>query len=257
MQYSSVYYLMLISMIMVAVRPSFLGSRSGVLIFFLALGMFTSYFDFLTYPTATLVFAITLFAFQRCSFDKMSFLLVFGAVVVWCLGFFGLWVSKWVIASMVTGQDVISDALGQAQFRTSNLWGDGIHAFTIAEMIKRLLAHFKPILICIPICCFVFVCLVDAIRKMRSRGLGFERAGWLIAEFAFIALVPVIWYVAMRNHSMIHDYMSFKTLSGTIFAVTTALATLAYKDLLDGGRVRYIPIAEGLDQRHKRSANDK
>lgn len=222
-------------------RPLFLKNRSNVLVLFLVSGMLTSYFDFLTYPLVVLCFPLVIYVFQQRALGCDGFLMILGFITVWLVGYLGMWMPKWLLAACVTGQDVIVDAMNRARFRISTLWGDGAYEFSLSEMGRRLMRHFKPIAVGLPLCSFMLVCSIDLIRKTRVHSVGMGQSKWFIGSFVLIALLPIVWLLVLKNHSMIHDYMSFKTLSGSIFAVTTRLAFLAYRDPMNMHRVNTCP----------------
>ena len=40
----------------------------------------------------------------------------------------------------------------------------------------------------------------------------------MVLSFAVVILLPFAWYAVLKNHSYVHDYMTYRNLAVTIFA---------------------------------------
>ena len=56
------------------------------------------------------------------------------------------------------------------------------------------------------------------------------------AALAAVALWPVVWYCVLQNHSRLHFWMTYKQLSVTVFAASSALRVLS--GIGEGGSCR-------------------
>ena len=227
MQFSSIFYIFNIAMLVLLIFYEKLKAKNYFGYAFLIIGIVTSFFDFLTYPLATLVMPLTIIMwFDESKTYREKFLTAFKFGVFWAIGYFGFWIAKWLVGSLITGENLILGAINQAKFRTT---GD------VAYEQNKILVRLPFILNTRPIfnlrnaiaLCFVFVIFVVAVVAFRKQ-YKFQ----LVKSFSFlvIALLPILWYLVLSNHSFVHYWFTFRTYIGTIFAVT-ALAAYGFKDL--------------------------
>ena len=85
---------------------------TGMGILFLVSGMITSYLDFLTTETITLTVPLLLILWiagrqEEQEMGKHPFVMAGKAVTAWGLGYLGMWIMKWLIASVVLSQNVM------------------------------------------------------------------------------------------------------------------------------------------------------
>ena len=125
------------------------------------------------------------------------------------------WIGKWLIASMITGYNMISDATAQASVRTSHAndyTGQKITVFH--TWYNNLCVIFKwPYIIMI----IVFICLLVINLKisLRSRISGNMDQ---ILSLILLMILPFIWMALMPNHSYIHCFFVYRTLSVSVYA---------------------------------------
>lgn len=227
MQFSSVFYIFNITMLLILLFYEKLKQKNYLGYFFLGVGIVTSFFDFLTYPVATLVMPLVLVMwFDDADNIKDKFLTAFKTGVFWAVGYFGFWIAKWCIGSMITGENLITGALEQAKYRTT-----GDVSYEANKLLVRLpfILNTNPFInlrniIAVAVCLVFFVAMIVVLRKQY-------KFSW-VAFFGFIviALLPVLWYLVLSNHSFVHYWFTFRTYIGTIFAVTT-LMVYGFKDL--------------------------
>lgn len=126
----------------------------------------------------------------------------------WAVGYAGIWIAKWLLASVLTGYD-ISDAAQQISVRTAtefmnvdmSLWG-------IASFI---FAH-KTIFFALATVTIAFISLT--IWQYQRNPLLFKKYSYLL----LIAAFPLFWFLAIRNHCVIHYWFVWRLSAITIFA---------------------------------------
>ena len=52
------------------------------------------------------------------------------------------------------------------------------------------------------------------------RGFRFRFSGAVCVPLLFISLYPFVWYAVIRNHSMVHYWMTHRNLAVTFFCLT-------------------------------------
>jgi hypothetical protein len=211
LQYSSVFYVMSAGVLYLLCYRETWHSPHAPIYYFLVLGIATSYFDFLTYPLATLgipmVFFFSMDVSDRVCADFKKIILF---SLAWGCGYVGMWASKWVLASILTDQNVIANALETLLLRTSHSSGTA-DEFSVLQMYIR---HFKGFLknpVTIIAVFYLCFCIVRVIRNKGS----------LIREmivFGTIAMMPIVWYFVASNHSFVHWWFTCKGLVVTAFS---------------------------------------
>lgn len=193
---------------------------------FLLTGILTAYFDFLTYPIAT--FGIpAIFCVARCRDSHFTEKLVQMVKngVSWVFGYAAMWFSKWLLASLLTSENVILDAISAMHLRSSTETNDIRISLLgcLLENFRRFLATpFTLLVIGFAAMCFL------RIRKENNRT-------WkqTMIPYCILAFAPVVWYTALRNHSSIHSFFTNKACIVSIMALLCGLAEGAHRSVSD------------------------
>ena len=165
-----VYYVVLVMMIIMLDHNDSLNKDNRYCIFFTVSGIATAYFDFLTYPFASLgiptVLYILLNANDRIKLSKkISFMIK--TAMSWGFGYVGMWSGKWLVSSLLTGNNVIQNALNAASFRINGTW-NGV-PMTWSEKLKGLFSYLSTMhglcFVAIPV---ILVIILIAIRVYIS-----------------------------------------------------------------------------------------
>ena len=195
--------------------------------YFLLIGMATAFFDFLTFPILTLVLPLSLYAIQSEE-PRLSRLLppLFMAAAAWCLGYAGLWAGKWAAGSLLTGRNLMTDALRTLETRTAarDVEGDAVSIFSGFFACLRVLFS--------PISAAALLCALAALLpfSLRARFVQGEGGGAKRLCLLLIAALPVLWTLAACNHSLEHSFFAYRTLAASFFPLTLAAAPLRRVD---------------------------
>lgn len=191
---------------------------------FLYCGILTAFFDFLTYPISTFgvpMLVYLLLSDSETTESKLSAIIKNG--LSWCIGFAGMWASKWVLASIITGENIIANGIGAVANRTSNFSPDGTSKYSIyACEIKNFKTFFKTPATLIVIMLLAFL-IVKCIR-MKKRS--FEDNVRILFPFFLTGLAPIVWYAFATNHSMIHYWFTNKACVISILAILFGVSCL-------------------------------
>lgn len=224
LQYSSVFYIYTIGCILLLYKVEKWKYTHKYIYFFFIIGILTSYFDLLTYPLLTFGMPFILYVcinrdpIIKVVLNNIKFLLC------WGFGYIGMWMGKWIIATMFTGENIILDALNSIVNRSSmnDLQGN---AFSLIDVIHLNITEFLQTPIIILVVMYILICLFLIIKRDLAKDL----ANNFIA-LSICVLLPFIWYMGASNHSYIHFWFTYRELTITAFSLMCICAKTLHKN---------------------------
>ena len=228
LEYTWTYLLMLLAS-MVGIQLMFKKRYKAMGVFFLICGMVTNYLDFLTTETLTLTVPLLLMLWVEHKQNgqentKTSVHITGKAAVAWGFGYVGMWMMKWLIASIVLSENVmpyVSEHIGE---RIGGDLGIGLLQYIFGAIwnnIKCLfpfeygvIGAFTGIaLVIIP----VYVGYVYYGKHINKK---------CVILYTLIGLIPYIRYAILHNHSYLHCFFTYRAQMATILAVVLILEQL-------------------------------
>lgn len=188
---------------------------------FLLIGVLTSYFDLLTYPVLSLCIPLTFICLLTMP-DKDNELPIkefIKLVVLWGVGYIGMWSGKWLIATIMTGDNIIKDAILNILYRASSVSDDsGTRvSFTVLDVLAcnfGVYAHWIYAALIVVVLAFSsYLRYVKGYRSIieLNRNIG--------VELLLIMVIPIAWYIVIGNHSFVHYWMTHRSIAGIFFAL--------------------------------------
>lgn len=208
LQYSTCFYLMFLSMLAVMLYPGLTSTSRSLSLTFFIIGGITSFFDFLTTPQLTLGMPLLVcLLIQR----KQEMRTIIIASIAWGIGYALLWASKWVIGYGLTGFNLLADAAEQIGVRTSQQYY-GIE-LTIPTMLQFIIfGEERPLGWKIP----ALILSLSIAYIFLQKGLKVQRQClWLL----LIAMIVPIWFLLMRQHSIMHLWFTLRAFLVTIYSL--------------------------------------
>lgn len=184
---------------------------------FLYSGIAVAYFDFLTYPLMAFgipaVFYVLLMRQQRSEYT-LARLIQSG--IVWGWGYAAMWASKWILATLFTSENVLRDAFSQAALRSSSSTAvSGISCSAISALFANLgLFFFTPASLAV----LAFI-LYTAYKMYRAGHLPWTQLQGQLLFYSLLGVLPVLWYLLLRNHSYIHSWFTKNALSVFVLCI--------------------------------------
>lgn len=217
LQFNTVLIITFLSMLLmllieerVKIEDTFFGG-----VFFLIVGAMTSYFDFLTYPLVTLGVPLVLWISLDMQKELVSNLKrICGVSIFWGIGYGGLWGLKWLIGDIVTGKSVLSDAVEQVVYRTSDKVSDQV--ITFSKLLRELLSSMRQYtwMFLVLLIGIYFIWRVVMTKKVKIK---------MIITYAVIGIFPLIWFYVLKNHSYGHHWFTYRELAITVFAASSCM----------------------------------
>ena len=178
--------------------------------------MATSFFDLLTCPLLSfavpMIFYLLLEKDQSNIKDNLCKIFLFG--IIWSVGYVGMWVSKWIIASIILNENIVTDALNQLLFRTSSVGYSRIGA-----ILSNVLVYKKKSYLII----FLLIAIYY-IKRLRDYRNNISKNNLKeLSPFFVIAMIPFVWYFILSNHSTIHFWFTYRDLFIFFFSIMCSL----------------------------------
>ncbi len=223
LQFSSCFYVFIISSIWLLLMDKEKRRNWAYLVFLFA-GILTAYFDFLTYPIATfgIVSLIYLLLFEKDTLEKKIADMITNGWC-WILGYGGMWAEKWIMASIVTEDDIIKNAIRALKQRTGTISVEGGAYYGVVSCeIDNYLAFFKT-----PITILSILYIAFLIYKLRkNKDLLKSDIKQIILPYILVSMLPVIWYALTLNHSTNHSWFTNKACVTSFLALLFGLVSL-------------------------------
>lgn len=218
LQYSPCFYIMMLALYALLIgREKLTDTKRNYL--FLLTGVMTAYFDFLTYPLITLgvplIFYLVLDGNCLPEKQRSSWKNLFLHTLSWGIGYVGMWSSKWVIASVLTGENIIYDAFSQIAYRSGYFTEK--HSYYDTLKLNLGVCNTRvilPALICVAACIVIF--------RIKKRIVADRKRFPIVGAILFVSLYPFLWYLFTKDHSCSHSYFTWRELGISVFGILTA-----------------------------------
>lgn len=226
LQFSTVLCTFLCAMLALLYLPEKTFAGHGLALLFVMVGMATSYVDYLTYPIASfgmpMILCLFLFPLDGWKAQAKRFFL---CGLCWCLGYFGMWAGKWVIAGMF-GNEVWfwPNLWAKISERSSDVSGD--QALSYGMVLRSIVGVFCKRAYLLAFLAASLLWLAARVRRRRLPRACRKGRSPLLALLSVIALLPFAWYLCTQNHSYNHAFFTSRALCVTLFAAGCALTSL-------------------------------
>ncbi len=201
----------------------------GAPLFFMLVGAVTAYSEFLQFPLITLGFPLVFSVAIGRQSPGQNFRNAVLCAFAWGCGYFGMWIAKWLLASLFTSRNVIKDAMNQIAVRfsstTKGQTGDDISRL---DAVKRNLnvLNKRPVVMLLAGSAAFYLIQALFVRHF-SKADGQAAAVRQMIPYLLIALLPFAWVILLANHSYIHFHFTYRVFSITVFAVLCGLSVLS------------------------------
>ena len=141
--------------------------------------------------------------------------------VYWGIGYAGMWIGKWSVASLITEKNIFLDAWNQIKFRLDGHlpWNPNT-SLTINWAIKNNLNVFNNSLT-ILFCAILLLTIIVMVCFNKKYRIKIKLS--ILLPLLFIGLYPFIWISLLKNHSIIHPWMVHRIFSITILAIVYSI----------------------------------
>lgn len=224
MQFSTTFCTLLVAMLLLLYLPAKAFEGHGLAMFFLLVGMFTSFVDYLTYPVASfgMPMVMCLFLFPaRTAGEEWKRLIVCG--LCWVMGYFGMWAGKWVIAGLFGNEQWFwPNLMAKIAERSSNVSDEiSLGYLDVLKAVLKIFVKRAYLLLAVAVLLAWLAALSRGLRKhWPACGVPLGRQLALLG----LALLPFAWFFCTKNHTFNHAYFTSRSLCVSAFAISAWLA---------------------------------
>ena len=182
---------------------------------FFVIGSITVFMDLLTAPLVTLGMPLAIYFLLSESKKKSvkeNVLAFIKLCTCWTIGYGITWVTKWLITSIICNRQIIQNAITQAKFRTKN------SEISYANVVKRNLTFLS----CFVISTSMVIIAVYTIIKLiinRNKKINIKENVKTVLPYLFIGMLPFAWYFVLKQHSMMHPFLTYRILCITVICI--------------------------------------
>lgn len=199
-------------------------------IFFFVIGSITSFIDLLTTPIVTLgIPTITYFLLLQKKEEKITakryILELIKVVIPWALGYGITWASKWIITEICFNRPLISQVINQILFRSNGVLPNRvirISSFSILEVNCNRIS--KPVIFAL--FGIIILYMIVVMIKNRKKNINMKENLRRCIPYAITFMMPIVWYVAIKQHSYTHSFMVYRALVVSVISVLIIISKL-------------------------------
>lgn len=235
LNYSGVFYVSAAGVAAVCALHARLMKGRRYLYAFALLGILTNYFDLMTYPLISLGLPLLVFlnGMNRAGEAQGRIARrVLLAAASWAFGYFGMWVGKWAVGSLLLRENLFADALSQAKLRVGHRDGFGVGIdpwSTIGYLFGTAFPRYSGLALTAAL-------LAAACAASAARGSGLGELLQKAAPYGMVACMPCVWVVFLVNHSNVHYWMTYRIM--ILIAVSAMMLAADEVSLWAKGRKR-------------------
>lgn len=219
MQYTIPYYIVMFSCL-VMLRYN-LQDSDKYWYYFFVIGICSGFFELLEYPMITMGIPLILFIVLNNEkwFSKSRKVVI--SSCCWGLGFACMWCGKWCVATLITDRNYFVDVYEQIKFRLGGTipW-DTEMPITIAQAFDSNFYVFRNNVI-IAVGVLLLLSVIYFIIHRKRYNIKLDVA--ILVPLLWVSTYPFIWYSVLRQHSIIHAWMTHRLIAVTVLALIYAV----------------------------------
>ncbi len=200
-------------------------------VFFAVAGMITSFVDFLTTETITLLVPLLVILWlgrkdnsSDAFFKRKDVRMSLFSSIAWVLGYVCMWGMKWLMCSVVMQENAMPYVGEHVSERLGGDMGVSLASFLTGAVTRNIACLFPLGYGALGVMGFTIIVLSAVYIGFVYRRDGFDRGGVIL--LALVGLVPYVRYLVLHNHSYIHYFFTFRAQFATVAAVVLIIAAL-------------------------------
>ena len=213
--YAALYYVILLFSLLVLKLDK---EKISWKLFFL-LGCVVCFVDLLMFPLVALCVPLflTINLYGKNLRDDIK--KIIGYSISWSTGYLGLWIIKFLLATLFTDENILKDGFESIYHRLTG-YQNAEENWTFVWALERNLAEYVKEINAWILCGFLVICsfcFVFCRCNFRKNYIAFVNL--------FIGLYPFVWCMIVQNHSIEHPGSVYRIFTISIMAVGFMLAS--------------------------------
>lgn len=208
----------------IGVNMSLKGNYQNCGVLFFLTGIIAVYLDFLTTETVTLLIPLLLILRIRKRQNNnlgSDWMLTLKSCIAWIVGYIGMWVMKWVIASIVLKQNVMPYVTQHIEERIGGSVGLSIPEYLWQAVLRnacRLFVFDYGLVGAMTlVVLIIFFVVIPVWKNLVSVKTQIDKSRAML--FVLLGLVPYIRYLVLHNHSYGHYCFTYRAQASSIMAL--------------------------------------
>lgn len=221
-----VFFIAIISSIYLLLKKDI---EKNIGIDFFIIGSVTVFMDLLTAPLVTLGMPLVIYFLLSESKKrsvKENILTFIKLCTCWAIGYGITWVTKWIITSIICNRPIIQNAITQAKYRTKN------SKISYANIVKRNLTFLSDFIILISMAIIAVYTIIKLIIN-RNEKINLKGNAKMTLPYLFIGILPFAWYFVLKQHSMIHSFLTYRILCITVICTFLIAEKITEKEIIN------------------------
>ncbi len=222
-QFSPIFYISFLATIFALTSKKIKEDSYRQYIFFLCVGIITSYIDFLTYPLLAWAMPFCwLIVVQNEQTDLLAGIRkIIGTSLSWTLGYVGMFLSKWAILYLVCGKEAYVDCYTGEAFDALRGLSDDLkvtkEVFNRFEVLTSNWRHyfFAGYMV------IISLWIIWGIVKYFKGQFNVESK---TAILAIVTCSSPAWYLVFNTHTAIHHFFTYRIYGASILAFVLAIS---------------------------------
>ena len=198
-------------------------------VLFAAVGMVTSFFDFLTTETLTLLMPLLVIIWLTRGSDngveRIKKPIVY--TVSWGIGYAGMWASKWLLCSIVMHENALPYVTEHVSERISGTMGIDTSTPVLSAITKNIACLFPLGYGALSVVAFIVMIIAAVYIGYVYRREDHDKK--VLFLLAAVSLVPFVRYIVLHNHSYLHFFFTFRAQAATVAAIVLIVIYLTEK----------------------------
>ena len=221
LQFSSIYYIVLISLLILVKYKSQLFNSDNIYFFFAAIGIAAAYFDFLTYPIAAFIVPASVVLSLDDKNWKRKIVNIVKLGLCWGIGYIGMWAGKWIIGSLILDTNILAEAFGRMTVHSGEavqMDGKALSAWEVLWKNIKVLLKWPYFLLAVATVIYYGKAVLFKVNRKTIM---------LCIPFLILCLIPCIWIMLLKSHSLWCYWYTYRNLGSTAFAVVIMLKSIS------------------------------
>ena len=222
LEYSLGFYISMLSVLVLLRLHRRGGIREREYLVFLFSGICTAYWDVLTYPMAALGLPLAAaFCLEPEKEPGKALVRMIRLGFFWGMGYGLMWVSKWIIGTVLTGQNVFEDGISTFLLRTGDeAFGETV---TVGGTLWSNLVYFFRTPVSFLFLAYLLIAAGRLAARMPRNKAAAKALGKTLLPYLLIACIPLAWCAVTKNHAHIHFWLASKALIVSTMALMCGL----------------------------------